>query len=349
LSEPATEYEYQPGRVRLAQLAVRRAPLAAAILAASVLARAASGDPTILASSNGEYAPGGTETCLGCHDETSKYPVLSIFATQHGVKADERTPIGSAHGCETCHGPGRAHVEAGGGRGQGGPDFFAFRPDSGQEASAQNAACLGCHQGGARMNWAGSPHENANLICANCHKIHAKEDPVRKVDIRPNVIFKDNQSAVCFTCHLEQRALSFRLSHHPVQEGKVACSDCHNPHGSMAPFQLAKPTLNDTCYQCHAEKRGPFLWEHAPAREDCAICHTPHGSNHPSLLVNRMPLLCQQCHMAAFHPSSAYTGANASVQPQSSRLDFHVAGKGCLNCHSEVHGSNHPSGPRLTR
>ena len=141
--------------------------------------------------------------------------------------------------------------------------------------------------------------------------------------------------------------MGYRLSHHPVTEGKIACSDCHNPHGSMAPKLLVKPTLNETCYQCHAEKRGPFLWEHPPAREDCTNCHEPHGSNHPSLLVNRMPLLCQQCHMAAFHPSTAYTGVNASAGV--SRLDIHAAAKSCLNCHSEVHGSNHPSGPRLMR
>jgi len=329
------------------KLHARGALLLAGIALAWLGAPPASGDPTILASSSGEYATGGMETCLGCHDETSKYPVLSIFATQHGVKADERTPIGSARGCETCHGPGQAHVEAGGGRGEGGPDFFSFRSDSEEEASPQNAACLGCHQGGARMNWVGSQHESANLRCMSCHKIHAKQDPVRKVDIRPGVIFKDNQSAVCFTCHQEQRALTYRLSHHPVAEGKVACSDCHNPHGSMAPAQLAKPTLNETCYQCHADKRGPFLWEHAPVREDCSHCHTPHGSNHPSLLVNRQPLLCQQCHIASRHPSGPYTGVNASAG--TSRLDIHAAGKGCLNCHSEVHGSNHPSGPRLTR
>jgi len=308
-------------------------------------AQPASGDPTILASSDGEYVEGGAETCLACHDENSKHPVLSIFATQHGVKADERTPMASAHGCETCHGPGQAHVEAGGGKGVGGPGFRSFAADSESDAGDQNAACLACHQGGGRMNWIGSQHENANLRCATCHKVHAKEDPVRKVDIRPGVIFKDNQSAVCFTCHAEQRALSFRLSHHPIQEGKVACSDCHNPHGSMASTLLAKPTLNETCYQCHADKRGPFLWEHPPAREDCSICHVAHGSNHPSLLVNRQPLMCQQCHVSAFHPSSPYTGQNASA----GRLARQAAAKGCLNCHSEVHGSNHPSGPRLTR
>lgn len=323
----------------------RPVPLLAAVALAWLVAAGASAESTVLASSDGDYAEGGMETCLACHDESSQVPVLSIFATQHGVKADARTPMGSAHGCESCHGPGQAHVEAGGGSGAGGPGWHSFRADSDEPAQAQNAACLACHQGGGRMHWVGSPHENANVRCASCHTVHAKEDPVRKVDVRPGVIFKDNQSAVCFGCHAEQRALAYRLSHHPVAEGKVACSDCHNPHGSIAPAQLAKPTLNETCYQCHADKRGPFLWEHPPAREDCSICHTPHGSNHPSLLVNRQPLLCQQCHVAAFHPSSPYIGQNASA----GRLARQAAAKGCLNCHSEVHGSNHPSGPRLMR
>jgi DmsE family decaheme c-type cytochrome len=325
----------------------RRSLLLAGLALAWLAAGPASGDPTILATSDGDYAAGGIETCLACHDESSKYPVLSIFATQHGVKADERTPMASAHGCETCHGPGQAHVEAGGGKGTGGPGWRSFAADSENDAGQQNAACLACHQGGAQMNWIGSQHENANVRCATCHKIHAKEDPVRKVDIRPGVILKDDQAATCFGCHQEQRALAYRLSHHPVAEGKMACTDCHNPHGSMAPAQLVRPTLNETCFQCHADKRGPFLWEHAPVREDCSNCHTPHGSNHPSLLINRQPLLCQQCHVAAFHPSTAYTGPSPSSVPP--RLDIHVVGKGCMNCHSEVHGSNHPSGPRLMR
>ena len=51
----------------------------------------------------------------------------------------------------------------------------------------------------------------------------------------------------------------------------MACSDCHNPHGAMADFALVGRTLNDTCFTCHAEKRGPYLWEHAPVSEDCSI------------------------------------------------------------------------------
>ena len=210
----------------------------------------------------------------------------------------------------------------------------------------QNDACLSCHQGGKRMNWAGSAHDQQNVACASCHTAHAVQDPVLMKNIDPMVFTRQGQASVCFQCHKETRAqVQNRVSSHPLREGKIDCSDCHNTHGTIATANLRRPTLNETCYQCHAEKRGPFLWEHAPVREDCANCHTPHGSNHPALLKGRVPQLCQQCHLAVFHPSAAYTGPNAAAGD----LDFHVVEKGCLNCHSEVHGSNHPSGVRWNR
>jgi len=110
---------------------------------------------------------------------------------------------------------------------------------------------------------------------------------------------------------------------------------------------LVKPTVNQTCYTCHAEKRGPFLWEHAPVAEDCTLCHFPHGSSRPVLLSKSPPLLCQQCHTVAGHPSVAYT-SNSLPGRGGGGGAFLLAG-GCVNCHSQVHGSNHPSGVKLMR
>ena len=56
-------------------------------------------------------------------------------------------------------------------------------------------------------------------------------------------------------------------------------------------------SVNELCYKCHTEKRGPFLFEHAPVREDCVSCHEPHGSNHKRLLVQKLPNLCWNCHL----------------------------------------------------
>jgi DmsE family decaheme c-type cytochrome len=90
--------------------------------------------------------------------------------------------------------------------------------------------------------------------------------------------------------------------------------------------------------------RGPTLWEHAPVRENCATCHDPHGSSNDRMLVVRMPMLCQRCHVATRHPSSIYDN-NAITVNKSNRM----FGRSCVNCHSNVHGSNHPSGQFFMR
>jgi DmsE family decaheme c-type cytochrome len=294
---------------------------------------------TVLSSVPEGYADADADDCLDCHDEDSKWPVLSILATPHAVKGDPRTPLASTHECQSCHGKSQAHMED---ESEYPEILFGEKAPPGP----QNEKCLSCHRGGKRMNWAGSMHDQQNVACASCHMTHAIEDPVLVKNINPMVFKRRGQASVCFKCHQEKRAqMQHRVSSHPLREGKIDCSDCHNTHGSIGPANASRPTLNETCYQCHAEKRGPFLWEHAPAREDCGACHTPHGSNHPVLLKGRVPQLCQQCHLAAFHPSTAYTGP----RPLAGAADFHLVEKGCLNCHSEVHGSNHPSGARAAR
>lgn len=289
-----------------------------------------------------QYTEKGADTCLKCHDEDSEFPVLSIFKTRHAQEADKRTPFANLQ-CETCHGPGANHsrkVPVG----EEQAPILAFGASSKlakdglnpTSIEKQNKACLGCHQGNARIDWAASQHEGNNLACASCHKVHVSHDPV---------LAKTTQPDVCYQCHLKKRAEFLRPSTHPVRAGLMTCSDCHSPHGSGSGPLLAKPTVNQTCYTCHAEKRGPFLWEHAPVSEDCTTCHNPHGSIHQPLLVKRPPLLCQQCHTAQFHPAVAHSGSGL---PGGTPSAFLLAG-GCINCHSQVHGSNHPSGVRLMR
>jgi DmsE family decaheme c-type cytochrome len=161
------------------------------------------------------------------------------------------------------------------------------------------------------------------------------------------VLAKAAQPEVCYKCHPKVLADFNKPSVHPVRFGVMTCSGCHSPHGSSAAALLAKPTVNQTCYTCHADKRGPFLWEHAPVAEDCTVCHVPHGSPRPVLLTKTPPLLCQQCHTVAGHPSVAYTSSGLPGGGGGGAA-FLLAG-GCINCHSQVHGSNHPSGVKLMR
>lgn len=274
----------------------------------------------------------GDAKCTRCHDEAEEVPVLAIAQTRHGVIGDARTPT-----CTSCHGESKTHYDRPpDAKERPKPERVFGRKAGASPAEIQNQACLTCHQSGLRMNWQGSQHQAADVPCAACHQVHIGKD---------KVLIKRTQPEVCFACHKEQRAQIFRPSTHPIREGKVTCSQCHNPHGSVGPKQLARATVNETCYTCHAEKRGPFLWEHPPVREDCTNCHVPHGSIHTPLLKARGPWLCQSCHLAQFHPSTAYSGTGVPPIGAAQQL----LANNCLNCHSQVHGSNHPSGPRKTR
>lgn len=280
------------------------------------------------------YSRRGADSCMKCHDEDAEVPVLALFKTKHAVHADGRTPFAQAQ-CESCHGPGGEHA----GRirrGEDRPPIRNFGKHASTPVAEQNGVCLDCHEDAERSGWHGSVHQRNEVACASCHRVHAAKDPA---------LIKSEQPTVCLDCHKQQRAEFHKASTHPVRFGEMACTDCHEPHDSAAEAMLARPTINQTCYTCHAEKRGPFLWEHAPATEDCSLCHRPHGSSHPDLLTRRPPLLCQQCHSRMGHPSVQYTGRGLSGQRPSPRV---LAGS-CTNCHSQVHGSNHPSGADFRR
>lgn len=279
--------------------------------------------------------PTAVQECLACHEEPH---VLALLGTPHAVGADPRTGFAS-QGCATCHGPSQAHMQRPArGQPRAAPDHV-FGKDDPLLAPAQNAVCLACHQGQAGLHWQGSVHEVEDLGCTACHSVHAYTDPV---------LVRDTEAAVCTACHARTHAEALRPSAHPMLDGRMACSDCHAPHGGPGPALLRTATVNETCTSCHAEFRGPFLWEHPPVTEDCLSCHRPHGASHRPLLVKRTPWLCQDCHLAQFHPSAALsgTGLPGATAPSGSQS---MLGRDCMNCHVHVHGSNHPSGAGTTR
>ncbi len=204
----------------------------------------------------------GMETCATCH-------VKQYEEFKHSTHARIAVPDDASHaqGCETCHGPGSLHVEAGGGRGVGGI-------------------------------------------------INPRKDP-----------------STCFACHLDKKA-EFRLPyHHPVIEGKMGCVDCHNPHGEdVRPWSATSLTdINETCFKCHKEQRGPFVWEHEALREGCTTCHKVHGSINEKMLLVRDANLCLRCHTQTNFPTIGQSS-------HSGRLNQGT----CFSagCHTAVHGSN---------
>lgn len=317
---------------RLARYRGIVAGAAAMLVGIATFAADAAPPPAPAKVSASAYSANGADTCLGCHATPN---IVGIFRTKHAQPDDPHGPFG--HGglqCEACHGPGGAHVKAGGGPPAG---MIEFGPKSPSSVGDQNANCLGCHQTNAARDWAMSAHSTSDIACASCHTMHAVKDPMAVAA---------TQIEVCTSCHQAQHTDLFKPSHHPLREGKMGCTSCHAPHGSSAPAALVRNTVTETCTSCHTELRGPFLWEHQPVAEDCTNCHEPHGSAQPAMLIMRPPFLCQTCHEGAGHPSIVNTPQGlAGGRAPSSLL---VAG-GCVNCHSQIHGSNHPSGRALMR
>lgn len=279
----------------------------------------------------------GEKACVGCHVSEAKH-----FGWTAHARAFRFNPRGDlqARGCEACHGPGSRHLDNATDR----TALIGFTRAWATPVERQNGQCLACHQGGERIHWHGSAHARNQLGCADCH------NPMARFSAN-GLLRTASINETCFACHAEQRAEFRRRSHMPLSEGKIGCTDCHNPHGTVTRPLLKADSANSLCYSCHAEKRGPFLWEHAPVREDCMNCHRPHGSNHESLLVAAQPYLCQQCHNSPGGHAALFYGADQSAlaATRGGSQSARVIGRSCSNCHSRIHGSNHPSGARFQR
>ncbi len=282
----------------------------------------------VLAQQKPPAAYAGNAACADCHKkEIAQFATTSMGKVINARPRTEHEKLG----CESCHGPAKQHVESGGEE-RGALIYFSRKTKT--PVAERNATCLNCHEKTARTMWAGSTHEARNVACTDCHTVmHAEAE---KAELKKATVL-----ATCGNCHREKVAAMNKYSHMPLGEGKMECVSCHAPHGSANEKLLVASSVNETCFSCHAEKRGPFMWEHQPVTENCANCHDPHGSNKQRMLKTPLPRLCQQCHLTPHGAPSGRPSDQASV-----RFNYN---KGCSNCHSVIHGSNHPSGKYFTR
>lgn len=264
-----------------------------------------------------------SDACMECHEAQAP----SIDRTYHGT-TEQR--------CLECHATGAAeHIQIARERQEAGP----MRSFEKMKAGEVNETCLRCHEKARQANWTGGVHDRRDVSCISCHSVHNFKSVKAQLKTATD-------AETCTTCHPAMRAKALRTSHHPVREGKMGCASCHNPHDSTSPKMIPAAYVNEKCLECHTEKRGPFLWEHAPVRENCLLCHDPHGSNYDKMLVSKLPYLCQRCHLNTRHPGTLYDARNAvaGISPSNRAVEH-----SCKNCHQNVHGSNHPSGPYLGR
>jgi DmsE family decaheme c-type cytochrome len=292
-------------------------------------------------------SPAVTPVCANCHENQH----LSTMLTAHGAKNDANGSM-----CQACHGDTSAHLQ----------DPMKNKPanplKTGAPAAQKSEVCMTCHAGNRHLVfWETGKHARNEIACSSCHSIHGK--PGNAV-VRPfTTTFLPNESDLCGTCHQQIRAATFKPSHHPIQEGKIKCSDCHNVHGALTPAMLKSETVNQQCYSCHADKRGPYLFAHPAVEENCLSCHNPHGSVYYKLLNERQPNLCQECHDAARHPGTFYgSGGQFTCTPEAiadpinypgckgkqpgafnAGVNTRMIARSCTNCHNNIHGSNAPS------
>ena len=201
--------------------------------------------------------------------------------------------------------------------------------------------CTACHEKQAR-EFKNSTHARINLPdeyakgqgCEMCHgpgSLHVDADDSQK---KKFIINPKKNPAACFACHLDKKAETQLPYHHPIKEGKMSCSDCHNPHGEeVKPWSSTSlKDINEACFKCHKEQRGPFVWEHEALREGCTTCHKVHGSIHDKMLLVRDSNLCLRCHAQSNYPTVGNRSAHSTSLPQGTCFS--------AGCHTAVHGSN---------
>jgi DmsE family decaheme c-type cytochrome len=258
--------------------------------------------------------------CAMCHDE-----VAAAMVNQVHMRIKPFEVYGRQVGCEGCHGDGEAHMEEG--------DPALIRTFAGNTAE-DAAACLDCHTDKGLPEWEASSHALQNIYCLDCHAVHKTVNPLDS----------------CKDCHKEVYAQFQLPSHHPLPEGKMGCQSCHNPHAATE-HQLVNNhmRLNDLCYECHQNKEGPFIFEHAPVVEDCSLCHSAHGAVADNLQNVNQPTLCLQCHEFHFHagllsPDGPTEVGGSEFENPFGRDSFNVSyTTKCTQCHSQIHGTDLPS------
>jgi DmsE family decaheme c-type cytochrome len=206
--------------------------------------------------------------------------------------------------------------------------------------SSRRDLCLTCHeQGSPTMTWHSSMHSLAGVACTDCHNPHPRSTADRADDVQHTGVARPARKAMavqqpetCYGCHPKVFAMSGLPSHHPIQEGKMVCSDCHDAHG-LADQGLREPTVNDVCYRCHGDKQGPFAYDHPPVSEDCSICHQVHGSINDYLLRQPTTFLCLRCH-------SGHRSEHRPLDGQVMATAQLALYGDCTQCHAQVHGSD---------
>lgn len=267
----------------------------------------------------------GSETCQACHEDIYK----GLRTNRHWAVESDKKRGWDGKACESCHGPGSKHAES-----TSAEDII--NPAK-QAPNASERNCLKCHSNQpTNVGRVQGGHGRNSIACVSCHSIHKPpaQDVVKGRMARVN--------SLCAGCHQSTWAQFQKPFRHRLPENAMSCVDCHNPHGSFLPGDVRTVNANEPgCYKCHGDKRGPFVFEHAPVRFDgCQACHEPHGSANPRMLTRHEErFVCLECHANIGAPAVQQTGTLGNVPPAFHDLRSPRYQK-CSTCHIKIHGSN---------
>jgi DmsE family decaheme c-type cytochrome len=259
--------------------------------------------------------------CQGCHEDIFK----AFQANPHQIIEKQAKRGWEGKACEACHGPGSKHAES--------ATAADIRHPAKIAPAQSDRGCLTCHLNQpTHVGRIQSAHAKGQVACVECHSIH--KGPEALVPRKPASI-----NAKCSGCHVSEWAEFQKPHRHRLPENAMSCADCHNPHGSVLSRSLRTVSANDPgCFRCHGDKRGPFVFEHAPVRlEGCSTCHEPHGSANPRMLArHEVRFQCLECH--ANLPSLNQQPVLGGVPPAFHDLR-NPRFRNCTICHMKVHGS----------
>ena len=240
----------------------------------------------------------GDDTCTTCHEPEGK----ALHATLHGKAQNTRTPAAkTGQSCETCHGPGQAHVDTG--------DKTKIKRFTAMSAKDVNATCLTCHSKGSHADWNGGMHDARNVSCASCHSVHnpkserAQLKTVTAVaDLRdlPQAGGDEGQEVGPHAGARRQDGLH-HLPHARTARPTCACS--RSATRSTRRARAATPrSAGRSCTITPPAARTARAATTRTARTTTA-CSSP-----------RMPMLCQRCHVSSRHPATIYDGTQIAAR-----------------------------------
>jgi predicted CXXCH cytochrome family protein len=297
----------------------------------------------------------GSEACAPCHAEIHE---AFFKKNAHKIVDTDKRRGWEKNACESCHGPGAKHAES--------VQASDILNPAKQAGEAADTSCLACHRNQAtQVGRIHGGHARSQVACFLCHPIHNVDLKVKLESVESKFRLDSAQTrnvktpapahltrtrndvinSQCAACHANVMAQFNRPHGHPISQGAMSCLDCHNPHASPLPKAMLRTTARTAsnepaCINCHADKRGPFLFEHAPMRlEGCGSCHEPHGSANPRMMTRSEVLnLCLECHSNIANPNrppSTIGGIAPAIHNLTQRR-----WQQCTTCHVKIHGSH---------